>query len=240
MTKILSVDLAYKRYTDIGVVLLERPRERCAATRLNLFDDLAGTQPEAAALAAKLVEAAEAQGASAIALDGPQAWKAPENGLAHQRICERAFATPGKTGLPGQCKPRPYLPFIAFSITVFDALAARGWSRLGCPDARQEKFTIEVFPTAAWKGLGLRALPGKAASTAETVQAKLAELRARLDCQVTPPRLSHDELQALVGGLAVLDYVDGRMERVRWAGQAPCLLDGHWREGWIFNTPWSA
>jgi hypothetical protein len=65
-----------------------------------------------------------------MAIDGPQSWKAEENGLVHSRICDRLLNAPAKVGLPGQGKPRTYVPFIAFSIAVFGALVELGWQRL--------------------------------------------------------------------------------------------------------------
>jgi hypothetical protein len=54
-----------------------RPRERTVTTGANLADDL---------------------GAAALLIDGPEAWKDPDNGLQHSRVCERELNTPAKTG----------------------------------------------------------------------------------------------------------------------------------------------
>jgi hypothetical protein len=46
----------------------------------------------------------------------------------------------------------------------------------------------------------------------------------------------HDELQALVAGLAGPAIAARDPSRVRLSGVAPCLTDGFWREGFIVNA----
>jgi hypothetical protein len=97
MTSILSVDLASRRYSDIGVILLERQRRTIRATRVPAFSGNA--RPTAIEVADVLVDRARVQGAELIILDGPQAWKSADNGLNFARKCEAELATQGKTGL---------------------------------------------------------------------------------------------------------------------------------------------
>jgi hypothetical protein len=47
--------------------------------------------------------------------------------------------------------------------------------------------------------------------------------------------LSHDDLQALVAGLAGVALDDGNAAGVAIAGAPPVRLEGTWREGFIVN-----
>lgn len=195
-------------------------------------------RPEASALAKTIIALAEQLGARLLFIDGPQAWKAPDNGLLHSRICERQLSTQGKTGLPCFTKPSNYAPFTAFAVDLFDQLASLGWSRL--PDelalSSSSRFALESFPTSAWRSLGLKPLPGKANTPVGTVQAKLTELSCLLPISVEDAGdLTHDELQALVAGLAGIAVEGHASCAVALSGVTPFELEGTWREGFIVN-----
>jgi len=234
MTAVLSVDLACKRYSDIGVMLLEHRRGAIYATRVLPFrgDDC----PTPVAVAEALADCADRAGAALIMLDGSQAWKSSSNGLKYARKCEAELATQGKTGLPGQCTPLTYLRFLQFSLSVFDDLAARGWARLLSTNESQqaEKLVLESFPTSAWRTLGLKPLPGKRSATHSIIRRKQAELESFFHFRVGIP-LTHDELQALVAGFAGLAFAESRQDNYRCFGGPPTLEDGTWREGFIVN-----
>jgi hypothetical protein len=232
----LSVDLAFKDYRDIGVVTLARLNGRIKASAVPLTTRALHGQPSAGGLADALVSLANEIGAAWIFIDGPQGWKAPDNGFEHCRCCEGSLATQGKTGLPGVTKPGDDVAFITFAIELFDALASRGWSRLSTPaiPPLQRRCAIESVPTSAWKSLGLVPLPGKAATAPEMVLARLQSLRAVFPLDVAD-NLSHDELQALVAGLAGMALDDGNAAGVSIAGVPPVRLQGTWREGFIVN-----
>src|SRR5882672_6061065 len=198
----LSVDLALD-YRDIGVVTLARLDSRIKASAVRLTTRGLHGRPSAGGLADALVSLANEISAAWIFIDGPQGWKAPDNGCEHSRCCEQALGTQGKTGLPGVTKPENYVAFITFAIELFDALDIRGWPRLltaAIPPLRR-RCAIESFPTSAWRSLGLVPLPGNAATAPEMVLARLQSLRAVFPLDVSND-LSHDELQALVAGLA--------------------------------------
>ena len=232
----LSIDLAFRRYGDIGVCALRDTEAGIEVARFRLEDLGLRGQPKADALAKAVAALAGDLGARLVFIDGPQAWKAPDNGLEHARLCERALATPGKTGLPGVTKPANYGPFIAFSIDFFDALSSLGWPRLSSEAGlgSDERFAIESFPTSAWRGLGLQALPGKAKTPPAMIGAKLGELRA-LCALACPDDLTHDELQALVAGLAGVAAEGHVALRCNTVGAPPFELEGTWREGFIVN-----
>lgn len=232
----LSIDLAFRCYADIGVCALRDTEAGIEVARFRLEDLGLRGKPKADALAKAVAALAGDLGARLVFVDGPQAWKDPDNGLEHARLCERALATPGKTGLPGVTKPANYGPFIAFSIDFFDELSSLGWPRLASEAGLDgdERFAIESFPTSAWRGLGLRPLPGKAKTPPAMIGAKLGELRA-LCAVACPDDLTHDELQALVAGLAGVAAEGHSALRCETVGAPPFELEGTWREGFIVN-----
>jgi len=235
---VLSIDLAHRSYADVGVCSLRIAESQIEVAPIRLPALGLTGRPVSAALAKTIAGLAEQAGARLLFIDGPQAWKAPENGLLHSRICERQLATPGKTGLPGFTKPANYAPFIAFAIDLFDKLAELGWPRLPDESAlySSSRFALESFPTSAWRSLGLKPLPGKAKTAAGAVQAKLAELSRLLPISVPDAGdITHDELQALVAGLAGTAVEEHAACGVALAGVPPFELESSWREGFIVN-----
>ncbi|WP_291512169.1 DUF429 domain-containing protein [Acidithiobacillus sp.] len=225
---VLSVDLAYRRYRDCGTVLLRRQAGAIAVDFPSL--ELSGT-PAPEPLAARLAHiAAEAQ-VHCILLDGPQAWKDEDNGLVHARRCERALNTPAKTGPPGQVKPANYGPFVEFSIAVFDALERLGWPRLEDP-LRPRRRSVESFPTAAWRGLGLLSLPAKSRTHPADLQEALRRLCAVFHLELAREP-NHDELQAIVAGLGGLALEAQNGGGFRAEGVPPFRKAGSPREGFI-------
>lgn len=263
MTTILGIDLATRRYRDIGIALLYSTSNLIEVRFLRAHEGGRVDPPTVAALVDYICDLASQHDVGLMAVDGPQAWKSPDNGLIHQRLSEKALHTQAKTGLPGFCKPSTSLRFVQFAIEFFAALEQRGWPRqhsarvaetpfreegvaltennatldlqadlLTHSEQNHSKIAIEVFPTAAWRALGLRPLPAKPATSAADVQQWLGHLQQRfpLSLESIP---SHDELQALMAGLIGLAVVD--KQDYRSFGHAPLLLDGAWREGYIVN-----
>ena len=232
--KVLSVDLAHTSYANLGIVVLEGKDDAFSAAPLAPRDlDLTGT-PSPQVLAARLASACRHLGTHILLLDGPQGWKDPHNGLEHCRLGERELNTPGKTGLPGQAKPGPYLPFIAFSIAVFQALLEHGFELWSGPSSAAPFLAIESFPTAAWRHLRLEPLPAKSKTRPGHLQRAASDLR-RLFPLSLPDGLSHDEMQALVASLAGVAVARGHRAGYVAAGVAPLRLEGHWHEGFIIN-----
>ena len=232
--QVVSVDLAYRDYRDFGAVVLEGGRGR-ARYRLVKLTSLPARTPEPAHTAKLLIELCEREGVSLLLLDGPQGWKSPNNGLVHSRVCERVLNTPAKSGLPGAVKPANYLPFVSFAIDVFTELHVRGWCRFDPASWSPGVPTVaESFPLAAWRCLRLRALPAKS-------KAREVDIRAGLDALVSlglispGPLPTHDQLQALVAGLAGLSLLARHPASYQVVGMAPFFLDGTWREGFIIN-----
>jgi hypothetical protein len=231
---ILSIDLAYKRYTDVGAIVLEQSEDAIRCEQLNL--QLSGA-PSAERLADRLDVICRQKNIRLILFDGPQGWKAPKNGLIHSRCCERELNTPAKTGEPFVVKPTNYCDFVKFSIATYDFLADRGWSRLpkvGVLFEDANRWLVESFPYSAWRRLGIIPLRSKAKSKADDITKRLEALR-----QVFPIEVnfipSHDELQAIVAGLSGLAIERGDWQSCIVSGRAPSFEDNYWREGFIVN-----
>lgn len=234
--RFLGVDLATRRYRDIGIALMEA-RDRQLAVEWLRWPTLGWVDPPAAAqLVEWLTKLAEREGVTVLALDGPQAWQAPASGLAYARHCEQRLHTQTKTGLPGHTKPGSALRFAEFSIACFDGLAANGWPRLRSPADLQPraKLALEVYPTAAWRALGLKPLPVKAKTTPAEVRRWWAELHQRLPL-LWADSPTHDELQAVVAGLVGLAVAQGQPEHYELHGIPLQQVAATWREGYIVN-----
>lgn len=192
-------------------------------------------QVDAEILAGRLNHLCAVRGIRVMMLDGPQAWKSRGNGLEHARVSERELNTAAKTGLPGVVMPRTYRTFAEFCIDVYDALCRRGWKRLssrGGGGLPQERVLVESYPYAAWKSLGLKPLCSKRRARVSDLAECYGALNELIPFTTNRPP-NHDQLQALVGGLAGLALEGREMRGVRIVGNPPRREDGHWREGYI-------
>jgi hypothetical protein len=229
--RIISVDLAYKHYRDVGVALLEATPRGIAVTLLDI--PLSGA-PTPDALCEWLVLSAAEYAVSGLCIDGPLGWKAPHTESLHSRMSEKSVRAPGKTGFPPDgVKPRGYLAFTQFSIALFERLTMReGFTLPGDESPTDGLFVTETFPTAAWRALGLTALPGKAATKPHDMEAARERLALATGIEL-PSHITHDQLQAVVGGIAGVRWAGGEHAAVQLAGLPPFRLDGCWREGYI-------
>lgn len=226
--QLLAIDLAAKRHQDIGAAVLSRNGKVDAQLiGERHFASLSVMAPEP--LADLLVTTAEAHQCNWIAVDGPAGWKSAANPLEHSRTCDRAINAPAKVGLPGVVKPRTYAPFVQFSVKLFDALAARGYPRLesGAVDPKHKK-AIEIFPMACWSRLGLKTLPAK--KKCKDIEVWARTLMDRVAFSSNP---SHDQLQAVIGGLPALWLGTGKADMVHAVGEDPVFEGGYWREGFV-------
>ena len=231
-TAVLSIDLALASYAGVGAACVAAHADGSLDARV-LRVPLSG-RPDAAVLAEWITRTADQLGAGCVAIDGPLGWRAPHTDSVHARLSERAVRAPGKTGLPPDgVKPRTYLAFTQLSIALFELLTVAGWrlpaDRLA---AAAPRMVTETFPTAAWRGLGLTPLPGKSRSTAEDVTDGVTRLVEACAIRVDGVE-THDDLQAVVGGIAPAWWMAGLTDRVAFAGAPPFRLEGSWREGFI-------
>jgi len=237
---IISVDLASGDYNDVGLVVLDRVGPSIVITPIQLSSIGLRGRPHQFALAVFLAAFAAEIGATALGLDGPQGWKDADNGCLHSRVCEAKLRTQGKTGLPGTTKPASYLGFIQFSVETFDELDRAGWARLEENPLKEGPKAVETFPTAAWRVVGLRPLPGKSTAKDDQVRTWTEALVGLGDIRLTTP-LSHDELQAAIAGLGILALAEHRPAGYEAVGVPPFERDGIWFEGYIVNPlNWNA
>ena len=236
---ILSVDLAFQRWRDLGIVVMERGGASGDPIHCEIVSDLAAEDRlgpvQAEVLAGRLNHLCGIRGIRIMMLDGPQAWKSADNAAPHARLSERLLNTAAKTGLPGMVKPVTYRPFAEFCVDVYDALCRRGWKRLSSNDQPRESYDhvlVESYPYAAWKALGIRPLPAKRRATVCDLAEAFAALQAVAPARVNHPP-NHDQLQAIVGGLAGVALEARNREGVRILGSTPRREGGHWREGFI-------
>ena len=233
---ILSVDLAYKSYRGIGIVLLQQMQTgeiECKKVPLEATGD-----PKPSNVADKLAELSNLNRCKIIMIDGPQAWKHPDNGHAYQRECEHKLNTPAKTGLPGEVLPKNYRPFVCFAIDVFNYLGQLGFMRLEEGNFRRSKVAVEAFPLSAWRSLGFKPLKAKAKCRETDILAATALLTSSFPLHISEA-LSHDELQATVSGLGGLALDISTGDGFELVGLPPVSLEGIWREGFIVNPkPW--
>jgi hypothetical protein len=173
---ILSVDLAYSRWLDLGLVILDRVKDRArpsSATKKSASPDGENSRPalvnceifswdgsdlieeqqnapiQPEILAGRLNHICIKRDIRIIMLDGPQAWKGCSNGCAHSRLSERLLNTAAKTGLPGMVKPATYRTFAEFCVDVYDSLCRRGWRRMatsGEPTSANDRILVRKLP----------------------------------------------------------------------------------------------
>lgn len=232
---VLSVDLAYVDYRDVGIAVLETADGGTACRFVPVA--LRGS-PSPDGLAKYLDRLSADSGASHMLIDGPQGWKDPDNGLPHSRRCERTLNTPAKTGLPGTVKPANYGPYVAFSIALYERLTGAGWQLFqnegAAPRDATRRVLVESFPLSAWRSLSIPGLPAKKNARPSDLEERLTALHDVFPLEVASEP-NHDELQALVAGLAGVALERDAVADVAAAGVAPFRLAGSWREGFIVN-----
>lgn len=243
---VLSVDLACRRWSDLGIVLLRRashgsprPGARPAPIECQILasraDGLDENVIEPEILAGRLNHLCAQHDIRVLVLDGPQAWKSSRNGLEHARLSERILNTVTKTGLPGMVKPYAYRTFAEFCLDVYDGLCRRGWRRLSTSEHEldpKQRILIESSPYAAWKSLGIAPLPAKRRAHVSDLARVFAALN-RMTPITTNHAPNHDQMQAIIGGLSGLAIEERNNAALRIVGAPPRREEGHWREGFI-------
>lgn len=227
--RVLSVDLASRHYRDNGIALLEGAPGRVQARVLSADALGLRARPKPEAFAAALHTLAQREDVRLILLDGPQGWRANRSPLQHLRHCEREARTPGKTGLPGIVKPATWTRMANFSIALFSALDSLGWPRI-TRGWSGERAAIESFPTQAWRCLGHPTLPAK---TNQLDLTPWIHYLGESGVQHLPDPLTHDDIQALVAGLAGVQLLHAGLSACTVYGEDPFTEDETWREGLI-------
>lgn len=138
-------------------------------------------------------------------------------------------------------KPLTYRRFSEFCIDVYEALCRRGWRRLNTsnqplqsaePALPIQRVLAESYPNAAWRSLGLKPLPSKRRARVSDLAVAYAALHAIIPFTTNRPP-NHDQLQAIVGGIAGLAIEENNPAALSIVGAPPRREEGHWREGFI-------
>lgn len=237
--RVFSVDLAYKSFNRFGFCVLDFWTDSgCGAefllhTQLGLSDP-----PDPVKFASVLYKYCCTSGIQVLLLDGPQGWKDPNDKVGCARKCERMLNTPFKVGFFGEARPGNSIGFVRFSIDVFATLGQLGANLVQdeiVEPTSGSLLAVETFPTSAWRKLELRPLKGKARSNNSDLRMALQALRDKWDIGPTPRDPSHDELQALVSGLAGFGILAEDAGRYIAEGAAPKKSRDGYVEGLIVN-----
>ena len=233
---VLSIDLASGRYSDNGIAFLERHSrtpEFIKPAELGLSG-----RPSLADFAFGIHEFCQQRDVTVLMIDGPQGWKSPKTKIEHMRVCERVLNTPGKTGTIGFVKPKTFLRYILFSISLFHSLRVDyKWNLLtdDWQTSRPKRWVVESFPSSAWLTLGLEKLPAKSKAKPRQLTKWRKDLALVTDFELNS-KLTHDELQAAVALPAGRAIAEGDLEGVILSGMDPIILrSGDVLEGWIVN-----
>ena len=136
---VLGVDLASVRWADVGTALVWCNAATGGITRVatGVIDWPVASPVTADALADAVHACAVREGATAVALDGPHAWRDPArggDGPGVGRLAEFAVRAQCKAGVYPRTFPGTQQAWTRLSIAVFDALIAREGVRLATPD----------------------------------------------------------------------------------------------------------
>ena len=231
---VLSVDLALSS-NRLGICSLSKDKAAWTVrfiepAKLNIREPL-----ESATLALALYEYCRHNDLNVLLIDGPQAWKSPHSNLLHCRECEHALHTPAKTGTKGNVKPKPASRFVEFSIDLFTELFTLGAHEVLCSNIEVTPgiLAAESFPTAAWRALGQKPLPSRRHASDDEVRQRCDWLRQRFGVKVNG-NPTHDELQALVAGLAGMSILEGGNGH-ETVGAPTIMVNGDRCEGYIVN-----
>ena len=233
---IFSIDLASRKYSDNGFVFLAEGS--CTPEFFKASDLGLSGKPNVADFSYAIHAFCHQREVSVLLLDGPQGWKSPKTSIQYMRLCERVLNTPAKTGTIGYVKPKTFLRYIVFSISLFHSLRVDyGWNLLieNWVNSPKTHWLVETFPSSAWLTLGLTKLPAKS----KTKPRQLTQWKKDLSLITGyefPSKLTHDELQAAVVLPVGRAIASENPEGVILSGMDPVILrSGDVLEGWIVN-----
>jgi len=238
MARALSVDLAFRSYSNCGFCLLTPSRTKRLQIEYPSPADIGLKDPPSPKpLAEALLRYCRQVGAQVLLIDGPQGWEDPDTKVRGCRVCEKELNTPWRTGEPGRTQPPHFLPYARFTIALVDHLAACGAELPGiepfCLPA-EGPLVLETFPTAAWLSLELEPLRPKSKCKPDDVM-QGCDLLQRLSGLYVPGTPTHDEVQALVAGLAGVAVLNSNRAGYQPVGAPFRSVAGTRREGYIVN-----
>jgi len=239
LKNILSVDLAVKSYDSFGFALLMKRRREWEAVFLTPRELGLCGEPTTEKTADALATFCERYGVNLLLIDGPQGWKKRNSPLPYRKADLEARA-PAKVCEKGVVKPQTYFPFVEFSTRLFHILAKEyGMKIFGAGETAKAKIAVskrvtlaESLPYSSWRVLGLKPLPAKPRCETEEIFRRFQEICDRFEVIRWNHLPSHDELQALVAGIAGVRLAEGRLENVVLLGAKPelamdCIYEGY-------------
>lgn len=241
--RVLGIDLACRRWNDIGSALVEfRDQHFTEAFPGAVTWPSEDLSPAAVARAVDAF--ARRHGVVAVCMDGPHAWRDPEAPSRRpgvSRACEYVTRTPGKTGPRGVAYPSTFLRWIQFSIDVFAALLRRPDVALFNDRAREAHprpegyWLIECFPTSTWRASGLDPLPGHRRAPPDVVEQFARRLVSAYALPASGVTRDHDQLQAMVAALPAVGLLDGPAKAYA-RGEPTRSVGGVLVEGFIWDA----
>ena len=240
---VLGIDLACRRWNDIGSALIKFRDQRFT----EVFPGAITWPSEdlSPAAVARAVDAfARRHGVAAVSMDGPHAWRdpaAPSHRPGVGRVCEYTTRTPGKTGPRGVAYPSTFLRWIHFSIDVFAALLRRPDVALfndGAGEAHPRPagyWLSECFPTSTWRTSGLAPLPGHRRAPPDVVEQFARRLMRAFDLPASAVTRDHDNLQAVVAALSAVGLLGGPVKAYA-RGEPARSVGGVLVEGFIWDA----
>lgn len=239
---ILSIDLAVKSYSDFGFALLRKDRGKISTSFFRAGQIGLSGAPIPDELAKKLASFCRNENIGVLVIDGPQGWKKPDSALPFRRADFEAKA-PAKVCEREVVKPATYLSFVKFSTKLFFLLASDESFELFsdtkpmCISSRSTRILLcESLPYATWKLLGEKPLPRKKKCSEAEIATRYLGVCRKFSLKKANKILSHDELQALVGALAGIHILEGRVQNLLLFGERPKLSKDCIFEGFILCT----
>lgn len=235
MARVLSIDLACKQARNFGFCVIEKPNNRISfpsVEEIGLLDP-----PDPRQYAERIQDYCRDQDIHLVMMDGPQGWKDPQRADEQYRVCERLTRAQAKTCLRGEVKPRNFKAFVEFSIETFSCLRRLGAVLLDSERAKVPEdgiLVLESMPLSAWRRLFILPLPARRNARDKDIEGRLLLLEKLFgfQCNRVP---NHDELQALVSGLAGVAILAGNAKGYIAEGVPPKVCDGVVVEGFIVN-----
>lgn len=222
--RVLGLDLALRRYRDIGTAMLSfEPGGDAMHVETDVISWPTG-KPDVKSIARIVANHVERYEIHAVAIDATLAWREPEPDIGPPRPgvgrwAERLLHTQSKTGPPGRTFPKTQQRWTQLGIELGQLWLQTAVADLvevtrdqPCETLNTGRFyLLESYPTATWRAAGCKPLPGKSTfrKGGEDLQQWKRQLAERFDLQWPGEVTTHDDLQAVVTALPAVAWLGG-------------------------------
>lgn len=241
-SRVLGLDLAMRRYGDIGTAMLSfEPGGDAMHVETDVISWPTG-KPDVKSIARIVANHVERYEIHAVAIDATLAWREPEPDIGPPRPgvgrwAERRLNTQSKTGPYGITYPRTQQRWTRMGIDLGQLWLQSGVAEIVneatapryAPLSHNRFYLLESFPTATWKAAGLKPLPGKStcSKTGKSIEDWQIKLSNAFALESSKRVSSHDDLQAVVAALPAAAMLAG-----------PCSAQAHGLPmRWLRNPP---